>query len=66
MKPLSINLFPFSFEGEGDKGGEVGKHSQIGSIYPGFTIVVLLKVLVESIKHGVNPESSVASFAFSA
>jgi len=29
-----------SFEGEGDKEGEVSKHSQIGSIYPGFTIVV--------------------------
>ena len=27
MKPLSINLFPLSFEGEGDKGGEVSKHS---------------------------------------
>jgi len=28
VKPLSINLFPLSFEGEGDKGGEVSKHSQ--------------------------------------
>ena len=28
MKPLSINLFPLSFEGEGDIGGEVSKHSQ--------------------------------------
>ena len=27
MKPLSTNLFPLSFEGEGDKGGEVSKHS---------------------------------------
>jgi len=27
VKPLSINLFPLSFEGEGDKGGEVSKHS---------------------------------------
>ena len=29
MKPLSINLFPLSFEGEGDKGGKVSKHSLI-------------------------------------
>jgi len=29
MKPFSINLFPLSFEGEGDKGGEVSKHSII-------------------------------------
>jgi len=29
VKPLSLNLFPLSFEGEGDKGGEVSKHSQI-------------------------------------
>jgi len=28
VSPLSINLFPLSFEGEGDKGGEVSKHSQ--------------------------------------
>jgi len=28
VNPLSINLFPLSFEGEGDKGGEVSKHSQ--------------------------------------
>jgi len=28
VKPLSINLFPLSFEGEGDNGGEVSKHSQ--------------------------------------
>jgi len=28
VKPLSINLFPLSFEGEGDIGGEVSKHSQ--------------------------------------
>ena len=27
VKPLSINLFPLSFEGEGDKGGEVSKYS---------------------------------------
>jgi len=27
VKPLSINLFPLSFKGEGDKGGEVSKHS---------------------------------------
>jgi hypothetical protein len=27
VKPLSINLFPLSFEGEGDKEGEVSKHS---------------------------------------
>jgi len=26
-KPLSHNPFPLSFEGEGDKGGEVDKHS---------------------------------------
>jgi len=26
VKPLSINLFPLSFEGEGDKEGEVSKH----------------------------------------
>jgi hypothetical protein len=32
VKPLSINLFPLSFEGEGDKGGEVNKHSQVHSI----------------------------------
>jgi len=29
VKPLSINLFPLSFEGEGDKGGEVSKHSLV-------------------------------------
>ena len=29
VKPLSINLFPLSFEGEGDKGGEVSKQSPI-------------------------------------
>jgi len=29
VKPLSINLFSLSFEGEGDKGGEVSKHSLI-------------------------------------
>ena len=29
VKPLSINLFPLSFEGEGDKRGEVSKHSII-------------------------------------
>jgi hypothetical protein len=40
VKPLSINFFPLSFEGEGDKGGEVSKHSKISSIYPVFTIVV--------------------------
>ena len=28
VSPLSINLFPLSFEGEGDKVGEVSKHSQ--------------------------------------
>ena len=28
VKPLSINLFPLSFEGEGDKGGKVSKQSQ--------------------------------------
>jgi len=28
VKPLSINLVPLSFEGEGDKGGEVSKHCQ--------------------------------------
>jgi hypothetical protein len=28
VKPLSINLIPLSFEGEGDKGGEVSKYSQ--------------------------------------
>jgi len=27
VKPLSINLFPLSFEGEGDKGCEVSKYS---------------------------------------
>jgi len=27
VKPLSMNLFPLSFEGEGDKGGEVSKQS---------------------------------------
>jgi hypothetical protein len=32
VKPLSINLFLLSFEGEGDKGGEVNKHSQVHSI----------------------------------
>ena len=29
MKHLSLNFIPLSFEGEGDKGGEVSKHSQI-------------------------------------
>jgi len=29
VKPLSINLFSLSFEGEGDKGDEVSKHSQL-------------------------------------
>jgi hypothetical protein len=28
VTPLSLNLFPLSFEGEGDKGGEVSKQSQ--------------------------------------
>jgi hypothetical protein len=28
VKPLSTNLFPLSFEGEGDIGGEVSKYSQ--------------------------------------
>jgi len=28
VKPLSINVFPLSFKGEGDIGGEVSKHSQ--------------------------------------
>jgi len=32
VKPLSINLFLLSFEGEEDKGGEVNKHSQVHSI----------------------------------
>ena len=29
VKPLSINIFPLSFEGEGDKRGEVSKHSTL-------------------------------------
>jgi hypothetical protein len=33
VKPLSINLFPLSFEGEEDKGGEVSKQS----LYENFT-----------------------------
>jgi hypothetical protein len=33
VSPLSINLFPLSFEGEGDKGGEVSKHSLSDALY---------------------------------
>jgi hypothetical protein len=29
VSPLSINLFPLSFKGEGDIGGEVSKYSLI-------------------------------------
>jgi len=33
-KPLQNLYFPLSFEGEGDKGGEVGKQPQGGGNYP--------------------------------
>jgi hypothetical protein len=42
VKPLSINLFPLSFEGEGDKGGEVSKHSLIKMNCLGYFYVKLI------------------------
>ena len=41
VKPLSINLFPLSFEGEGDKGGEVNKHSQVGYLLLWWVFIII-------------------------
>jgi hypothetical protein len=41
VKPLSINLFPLSFEGEGDKGGEVNKHSQAGYLLLWWVFIII-------------------------